>query len=82
MGLGSFSKSVSALFSNLSSKDNLYMSKDKKLKSMLYFVENELKKKISWAVFEKEIQLNLISVSMLDKTLNCMLCHVLQDSMM
>lgn len=47
MGLGSFSKSVSALFSNLSSKDNLYMSKDKKLKSMLYFVENELKKKIS-----------------------------------
>lgn len=82
-GVGIVFKNVPTLFSNLASKDNLFMSKDKKLNSLLYFTENELKKKkINWAVFKKEIQLNLISVSMLDKTLNCMLCHVLRDSMM
>lgn len=45
MGLGSFLKIVPTLFSNLASKDNLFMSKDKKLNSLLYFTENELKKK-------------------------------------
>lgn len=45
MGVGIVFKNVPTLFSNLASKDNLFMSKDKKLNSLLYFTENELKKK-------------------------------------
>lgn len=53
MGLGSFLKIVPTLFSNLASKDNLFMSKDKKLNSLLYFTENELKKKNQLSSFQK-----------------------------
>lgn len=39
MGVGIVFKNVPTLFSNLASKDNLFMSKDKKLNSLLYFTK-------------------------------------------
>lgn len=57
MGLGSFSKSVSALFSNLSSKDNLYMSKDKKIEEYVVLCGKWTKKKSAEQFSKKRFNL-------------------------
>lgn len=78
LGLGSFQKSVSTPISNSANRQFVHVIRQE-IGEYVVLYRKWTKKKISWAVFKKEIQLNLISVSMLDKTLNCMLCHVLQD---